>query len=210
MLRVENVKVYGFEEAVRGARNSYNSWGKSDSFWRKRYSDFSEEFILGKNDLDMLKRLANAGDASHRKALRAVSVWMDVTGPLYWWKQMDQYKVGTTSLSTSTMHKITEKEFTVDDFSYEKMSDGMFATLTALVMDLNNSRERYLKTNEKQAWWDIIQILPSSYNQRRTLSMNYENVLTILKQRKKHKLDEWEEYRNELMRLPYMGELYNE
>ena len=216
MIRVENTKVCGFEEAVRGARNSFNSWDKSDSFRRKNYSDFTEEFILGQNDLELLKRLANAGDASHRKYLRAISVWMDVTGPLYWWKQMDQYKVGTTSLSTSTMHKITEKEFTLDDFShehlrYEYTEDGkqylaLWAeeNLIETIKMLNRARDLYLRSKDKKHWWLMIQNLPSSFNQKRTLSMNYENVLNILRQRKNHKLDEWEDLRQELLKLPYM------
>ena len=221
MIRVENVNVYGFEEAIRGARNSFNSWDKSDSFWRKRYSDFTEEYVIGENDLELLRRLANAGDASHRKCLRAISVWMDVTGPLYWWKQMDQYKVGTTSLSTSTMHKITEKEFTLDDFSHEHLDSAGLSTLNTVIERMNISRKYYHgkydavigdedKRDKKDYWWQMVQLLPSSYNQKRTLSMNYENVLNILRQRKNHKLDEWETYRNELLKLPYMGVIYGE
>lgn len=210
MIRVENVNVYGFEEAVRGARNSFNSWDKSDSFRRKNYNDFTEKFILGKNDLDLLKRLANAGDASHRKCLRAITVWMDITGPLYWWKQMDQYKVGTTSLSTSTMHKITDKEFTLDDFSHENLSEPMVSLLKSIISTLNTCRGYYLESKDKRYWWDIIQILPSSYNQKRTISMNYENALTILKQRKGHKLDEWRDYREELLKLPCMRQMMRE
>ncbi len=215
MIRVENTKVCGFEEAVRGARNSFNSWDKSDSFRRKNYSNFTEEFILGQNDLELLKRLANAGDASHRKYLRAISVWMDVTGPLYWWKQMDQYKVGTTSLSTSTMHKITEKEFTLDDFSHEHLSNICLGisegyafipefVFKDLIDTLNECRKKYLETKNKDYWYQIIQLLPSSYNQKRTISMNYENVLNILRQRKNHKLDEWEDFRQKLLKLPCM------
>lgn len=208
MIRVENVKAYGFEEAIRGARNSFNSWDKSDSFWRKRYSDFTEEYVIGENDLELLRRLANAGDASHRKYLRAISVWMDVTGPLYWWKQMDQYKVGTTSLSTSTMHKITEKEFTLDDFSHEHLFESSISVLEKVIDELNEWRAFYLESKNEKEWYQMIQLLPSSYNQKRTLSMNYENVLNILRQRKGHKLDEWETYRKELLKLPYMGVIY--
>ena len=208
MIRVENVNVYGFEEAIRGARNSFNSWDKSDSFWRKRYSDFTEEYVIGENDLELLRRLANAGDASHRKYLRAISVWMDITGPLYWWKQMDQYKVGTTSLSTSTMHKITEKEFTLDDFSHEHLFESSISVLNKVIDELNEWRAFYINSKNKKEWWQMIQLLPSSYNQRRTVTMNYENVLNILRQRKGHKLDEWETYRKELLKLPYMGAIY--
>lgn len=203
MIAVENIDVHGFEHAIRAARNPMNSWQKSDS----------NGDMIGTADMDLLKRLTTAG-VPHRTFLRMIVVWMDVTAPLYWWKEADRYTVGKAQVSTSTMHTIHKKEFTLDDFSHEKMSEGMRnVLLLSVIPQLNESRELYLHKRNKPAvwdyenkinWWDMIQILPSSYNQKRTLSMNYENVLNILRQRKNHKLDEWEDFRQELLKLPCM------
>ena len=230
MIKVENIDVWGFEHAIRGMRNPMNSWDKSDSDYKVTHIDqFSleetEEFVVGENDLDLMRRLYNAG-TEHRKYLRQIFVSMDITAPLYWWKEFDTYKIGTVSNSCSTMHKIAAKEFELDDFSHEylfpqnsiymtpdfyNMGDPIFSpysTLTILIDCLNACRQKYLETKDKQWWWQLIQLLPSSYNQKRTITMNYENVVTIIKQRTNHKLDEW----NKLVEvfktcLPYIRDI---
>lgn len=206
MIQIENINVTGFEAAVRGMRNPMNSWEKSDS-------TFNGEFViednhiaykpghLGSNDVGLMRKLFKAG-TEHRKYLRMIHVSMDIIAPLYWWKEFDTYKVGTVANSCSTMHKIAAKEFEVDDFSYEHLFS--LGTLRMIIEDLNDNREKYLSTKKKDYWWQMIQLLPSSYNQRRTVDLNYETVFTIIRQRSNHKLDEWIDFVNELKNLPYV------
>ena len=216
MIKVENIAVWGFEHAIRGMRNPMNSWDKSDSYhnYSVEYKEDGEEvhhpyYRIGAADLDLMKRLYKAG-TEHRKYLRQIFVSMDITAPLYWWKEFDTYKICTTSNSCSTMHKISDKEFELDDFSHEHLyTDRLSAycpeeMLTKQLETLNFWRSRYLETKNKSDWWQMIQLLPSSYNQRRTITMNYENVVTIIKQRTGHKLDEWNTFVDELNRLPYI------
>ena len=221
MIKVENIDVWGFEHAIRGMRNPLNSWDKSDSY---PCGLSNKDYEIGKNDLDLMRRLYKAG-SEHRKYLRQIFVSLDITAPLYWWKEFDTYKVGTVSNSCSTMHKISDKEFELDDFSYEhlfKESDEemtpeyydiegyMFSPLSGLEIlrdILNACRQKYLETKDKKWWWQMIQLLPSSYNQKRTITMNYENVITIIKQRTNHKLDEWNKLVDILKELPYVNEI---
>lgn len=218
MIKVSNLDVWGFEHAIRGMRNPLNSWDKSDSEIKVVHVDqFSleetKEFIIGQNDLDLMKRLYKAG-TEHRKYLRQIFVSLDITAPLYWWKEFDTYKVGTVSNSCSTMHKIASKEFELNDFSYDNLyfdvtlpynpSQVLRYTITAL----NYWRQQYLDTKDKNDWWQLIQLLPSSYNQKRTITMNYENVISIIKQRKNHKLDEWNDLVDYFIaNLPYIREI---
>lgn len=210
MIKVELVDVWGFEHAIRGMRNPLNSWAKSDSGYE--YAPSEEEgideglfFIVGEADLDLMKRLYKAG-SEHRKYLRQIFVSMDITAPLYWWKEMDQYKVGTVTDSCSTMHTIHSKEFELDDFSHEHML-GSYSVMNEVIKCLNHNRELYLETKDKSFWWQMIQLLPQSYMQKRTITMNYENVVSIIKQRSGHKLTEWEDFIAELKKLPYITEI---
>ena len=218
MIKVENIDVWGFEHAIRGMRNPMNSWDKSDSLFP---NDFIKVTRIGKNDLDLMKRLYKAG-TEHRKYLRQIFVSMDITAPLYWWKEMDQYRINVTTNSCSTMHKIAAKEFTLDDFSHEHLhysntyndpycvGDTVSRQFEMTIFALNKAREQYLKTKNKEYWWFMIQTLPSSYNQKRTITMNYENVVTIIKQRSNHKLDEWRTLVNVFYwELPYIKEIVN-
>ena len=204
MIEIENVSVYGFEEAIRGMRNPMNSWDKSDSYTHY----FTDEIVIGNNDLDLMKRLIKSG-TDHRKFMRMIVVYADIIAPLYWWKEFDTYKVGTVRNSCSTMHKITEKEFTLDDFSHEHMTSHNNALLRDIVGDLNAYRNRYISSKEtdgmkpKNWWWQIIQLLPSSYNQRATLMLNYEVLANIYHSRKNHKLDEWRDFCKWIETLPY-------
>ena len=182
MIRIENVKAYNITRAIYSARNAMNSWAMSDS-------DLEND-IVGENDFALAKRLFDAG-TEHRKYLRQIFVTCDILAPLYWWKEFDTYKVGTTANSCSTMHKIHSKEFVLDDFSTEHLHRLAYSTLENVVYDLNYYRELYLKSKSKDYWWDMIQLLPSSYNQLRTVTMNYEVLANIIRQRKNHKLDEW-------------------
>ena len=218
MIKIENVDVVGWESAIRGMRNPMNSWDKSDSefnvscrvceseHYRNKcdnclYSDGN--ILLGNNDLDLMKRLVKAG-TDHRKFMRMIVVYADVTAPLYWWKEADTYKVGTVRNSCSTMHKITEKEFTLEDFSHEHLLESGFNNcLLYIIQCLNTWREKYLETNDKRFWWQIIQLLPSSYNQRATLMLNYEVLANMYHSRKNHKLDEWVEFCKWIETLPY-------
>ena len=218
MIKVENIDVWGFEHAIRGMRNPKNSWNKSDSRKINFGNDDEVSFYIGENDLDLMRRLFEAG-TEHRKYLRQIFVSMDITAPLYWWKEFDTYKVGTVANSCSTMHKIADKEFTLDDFSHEHLivDEPIPCTmlsgkqyLQALLNALNHSREMYLETKDKKWWWQMIQLLPSSYNQKRTVTMNYENVVTIIKQRTGHKLDEWNDFVDVLKELPYVIDINNE
>ena len=232
MIKFENTEVLGFEHAVRGMRNPMNSWDKSDSSFKKDYllnNQLSEVTVprlyIGKNDISLMKRLRKAG-TDHRKYLRMITVYVDITAPLYWWKEFDTYKVGTVANSCSTMHKIHAKEFTLEDFSYEHLdfkSRDMFMQndneqpyffysfmdmMCITIEALNNARKLYLETKDKKYWWQMIQLLPSSYNQKRTVMLNYETLNNIYKSRKNHKLDEWSiGFMKWIESLPYSKEL---
>ena len=211
MLKIENFEVLGWEHAIRGMRNPMNSWEKSDS----NFFDDSEGHVcnicqghgpmslieIGPNDLDLMKRLRNAG-TDHRKFMRMITVYLDITAPFYWWKEYSTYKVGTVANSCSTMHKIHAKEFTLEDFSCEKLYDPL-GDLRPIVDRLNVYRERYLKTKDKNDWWQMIQLLPTSYNQKRTVMLNYEVLANIYKSRKHHRLDEWHTLCDWISELPY-------
>lgn len=224
MIKFENTEVMGWEHAIRGMRNPINSWEKSDSEYKCPYLKpevghtprcCRENMCIGPNDLDLMKRLRNVG-TDHRKFMRMITVYVDITAPLYWWKEFDTYKVGTVANSCSTMHKIADKEFTLEDFSCEHLftysdneqwfledvcdilaEDDMIINSTDLmritVSLLNKYRERYHETKDKKYWWQMIQLLPSSYNQKRTVMMNYEVLANIYKSRRNHRLDEWSE-----------------
>lgn len=221
MITIGNAEVYGFEHAVRGARNPMNSWGRSDSEWgTAEVDDVTCELVyrIGSSDMGLLRRLRSAGTPDHRKYLRMIIVWVDVTAPLYWWKEFDTYKVGTVSNSCSTMHKIHAKEFTLDDFSCEHLfddvderqdgCDGYYAShMDDNIRVLNNARLAYLETNDKKYWWQMIQLLPSSYNQKRTVMLNYEVLVDIYQARKNHKLDEWRDFCHWVEKLPCAREL---
>ena len=196
MVKIENIDVYGFETAIRGARNPMNSWDRMDSCYN------NGEFEIGENDYKLLKNLTIAGP-EHRKWNRMVTVTMDITAPLYWWKEYDTYKVGTVANSCSTMHKIQEKEFELDDFSHEHLGLYPKWLLSEVISKLNENREGFNKTKDKDYWWNMIQLLPTSYNQKRTVHLNYEVLGTIYHQRRHHKLDEWVEFCNTIKTLPY-------
>ena len=220
MIKIEHTNAYGFEAAIRGMRNPWNSWEKSDS-----YSTYIEdehtlqrapfEFFVGENDLTLMKKLVSAG-TDHSKFMRMINVTCDITAPMYWFKEMDTYKVGTVRNSCSTMHTITQKEFTLDDFSHEHLIDTdreihskllrlipVTTVLESIICELNYNREKYLETKDKLYWWQIIQLLPSSYNQKATLMLNYEVLANIYHARKNHKLDEWREFCKWIESLPY-------
>ena len=202
MIKIERCSVMNFENAIRGARNPLNSWDRMDSYY-----DENENYVLGENDLSLAKRLAHAG-SDHRKFLRQIFVSVDITAPLYWWKEFDTYKVGTVANSCSTMHKIHAKAFERKDFSCDRLDEGGLAALDALVEYLEAERVKFCedKTN-KQAWHNMIQLLPSSYNQMRTVTLNYENLINIYYARKTHKLAEWHTLCDWIMSLPYAKEL---
>ena len=251
MITINNVRTYGWETAIKGMRNPMNSWDKSDSLFGYQVEipykqnnpivlvdEYGIERHIGDNDLDLMKRLAKAG-TDHRKFMRMIIVSCDITAPLYWWKEFDTYKVGTVANSCSTMHKIAEKEFTLDDFSYEHVMDFFRYTDTSVYMNdkgeynfddspivvvetmsdevfydpigvlelqikiLNKCRELYLKTKDKLYWWQMIQLLPSSYEQKRTVMLNYEVLANMYKSRKNHKLDEWNTFCDFIKMLPY-------
>ena len=199
MIKVENIDVYGFEHAVRAMRNPMNSWDKSDSEWIAT-NWCTARMDIGEKDLNLMNKLFKAG-TEHRTYARMIMVWMDITAPLYWWKEMDRYTVGKSQVSCSTMHKIHAKEFTLGDFSHEHLCG---AILNELIDDLNYYREEYLKTKDKEMWWQLIQLLPSSYNQKRTICMSYEVVFKIIRERTGHKLDEWNDFVTVLNGLPYV------
>ena len=185
MIKFENTEVFGWEATIRGMRNSMNSWERSDT-------DFKCGIVVSPNDLDLMKRLV-VGSPVHAKYLRMITVYVDITAPLYWWKEFDTYKVGTVANSCSTMHKISEKEFELGDFSTEHLTYLSLDGFTSFIKYLNALRERYNLEKNKEDWWEIIQLLPSSYNQKRTVMLNYEVLANIYKSRKNHKLDEWSE-----------------
>ena len=217
MLKIENWEVLGWEHAIRGMRNPMNSWEKSDSGYCQRdllrdcttcvhkstdYPTCYSGFDIGPNDYDLIIRLRNAG-TDHRKFMRMITVYLDITGPLYWWKEFDTYKVGTVANSCSTMHKIHSKEFTLDDFSHEHLIESSLSGFEATIKYLNTCRECYLDTNDKKYWWQMIQLLPSSYNQKRTVMLNYEVLANIYKSRRNHKLDCWHTFCDWIEELPY-------
>lgn len=237
MLKIENVEVVGWEAAIRGMRNPKNSWEKSDSGVCATHGpakcadcvytdchaddiDIGTKYILGPNDLDLMTTLRNAG-TDHRKFMRMITVYLDITAPLYWWKEFDTYKVGTVANSCSTMHKIAAKEFTLEDFSCEHLCDDELELLKEIIARLNMNRivfiakddkrvDRYsVMTDEcyakykKKLWWQMIQLLPTSYNQKRTVMLNYEVLANIYKSRKDHKLDEWHTFCDWIEGLPY-------
>lgn len=228
MLKIENVEVLGWEHAIRGMRNPKNSWAKSDSGPECPYGkekccgECQQNFCIGPNDKQLMMTLRNAG-TDHRKFMRMITVYLDITAPLYWWKEFDTYKVGTVANSCSTMHKIADKEFTLEDFSHEHLlsmanndaGDALFLNdannirvdgddLLGLIINvLNYYRGRYIKTKDKRYWWQLIQLLPSSYNQRRTVMLNYEVLANMYKSRRNHKLDEWHTLCDWIESLPY-------
>lgn len=200
MLKVENIEVYGFEAAIRGARNPMNSWNLSDSWQSDFTQDGKDGYVIGPNDYKLLKNLCKAGK-DHRKWMRMVTLTMDITAPLYWWKEFDTYKVGTVANSCSTMHKIQAKEFEMSDFSIEHLSS--LSIMHMMIFELNLCRYNFNKTKNKEYWWQMIQLLPSSYNQKRTVQLNYEVLNTMYHARKNHKLDEWHTLCDEIEKLPY-------
>ena len=201
MISVTNPEVFGWKAAIHGMRNPMNSWDKSDSF------EDQGDFIIGPNDMKLMWQLIRSG-AEHRKFLRMIHAQMDVTAPLYWWKEFDTYKVGTVANSCSTMHKIHSKVFVLDDFSHEHLTGKSLEVLQSTIDRLNFCREVYLKDKDKDLWWQMIQLLPSSYNQKRTIDMNYEVCRIIIHQRTGHKLDEWNQFVDALKNLDYMGDLW--
>ena len=201
MIKVERLSIMNFENAMRGARNPLNSWARSDSYY-----DEDGNFVLGDNDLTLAMRLAKAG-SDHRKFLRQIIVSLDITAPLYWWKEFDTYKVGTVANSCSTMHKIQAKEFTREDFSCEKMSEDTLEVLDAVIGSLEKNRLAFIETKEKSYWHNMIQLLPTSYNQLRTVTLNYEVLINIYNSRRHHKLAEWRELCELIATLPYAKEL---
>ena len=224
MLKIENTEVTGWEAVIRGMRNPMNSWKKSDSFFCGSpeccYSDgqcnpgcagYRQGFNIGEADLDLMTRLRNSG-TDHRKFMRMITVYVDILAPLYWWKEFDTYKVGTVANSCSTMHKIHAKEFTLEDFSCEHLLESSDvdwgdvvgkSVLEHVIFSLNVYRGLYLSTKDKKYWWQMIQLLPSSYNQKRTVMLNYEVLANIYKSRRNHKLDEWHIFCDWIESLPY-------
>ena len=202
MIRIERASVMNMENAIRGARNPMNSWARMDSDY-----DENGNFVLGANDLDLARRLARAG-SDHRKFLRQIFVSVDITAPLYWWKEFDTYKVGTVANSCSTMHRVHSKTFTRDDFSHDRLDEGGLAALDALIAYLEAERQKFVADKtDRQSWHNIIQLLPSSYNQMRTVSLNYENLINIYYARRNHKLAEWHTLCDWILTLPYATDL---
>lgn len=208
MLKVENIEVVGWEAAIRGMRNPKNSWAKSDSGPECPYGkekccgECQQNFCIGPNDKQLMMTLRNAG-TDHRKFMRMITVYLDITAPLYWWKEFDTYKVGTVANSCSTMHKITDKPFELDDFSHEHLGFQSVRVLKDTIKVMNDFREEFIKDHEKENWWQLIQLLPSSYNQKRTVMLNYEVLANIYKSRRHHKLDEWHTLCDRIESLPY-------
>ena len=200
MIKIEKVDIYGWEAAIRGMRNPKNSWDKSDS--EIDVIAGCPCFVIGNNDLKLMKTLAKAG-SDHGKFLRMITVTLDITAPLYWWKEFDTYKVGTVADSCSTMHKIHAKEFTLDDFSYEHLLNQERYVLETIIEILNEDRLYFINTKDKDYWWQMIQLLPSSYNQKRTVQLNYQVLKAMYFARKNHKLDEWRTFCEWIETLPY-------
>ena len=208
MIKIENIQATGWESAIRGMRNPMNAWSKSDSRWfytaPTSYTAIpgdNEAYRIGPNDRDLMLRLCAAG-TDHRKFMRMIVVYMDITAPLYWWKEFDTYKVGTVTNSCSTMHKIHEKEFILDDFSHEHLGPEGICLLEKTIKFLNWNRDLFNKDKRKINWWQMIQLLPSSYNQRRTVMLNYEVLANIYNARRNHKLDEWRSFCKTCKTLP--------
>ncbi|MDO5361960.1 MAG: hypothetical protein Q4F03_04840 [Eubacteriales bacterium] len=218
MLKCKILGVNGVDHAIRGMRNPMNSWNKSDSCWKDSelnpvyHDDFNDgvtAYSIGENDRDLMKKLFKGG-TEHRKYLRMIQVYVDIEAPLYWWKEFDTYKIGTVCNSCSTMHKIHSKEFTLDDFSHEHLSHGEYGNIEMMkcvINCLNIAREQFLETKDKGCWWQMIQLLPSSYNQKRTVMLNYEVVVNIIRQREHHKLDEWHQLIDAFRQLPMINTL---
>lgn len=211
MIKIENVEVFGWEAAIRGMRNPKNSWAKSDSYWThiedtETLETANFQFFIGENDMKLMKALANAGN-DHGKFLRMINVTLDITAPLYWWKEFDTYKVGTVADSCSTMHKIHSKEFTLDDFSHEHLFGNYRESLENVIVQLNEARARFNVNKDKNYWWQMIQLLPSSYNQKRTVQLNYQVLRNMYYARRNHKLDEWVEFCEWIETLLYAKEL---
>lgn len=204
MIRIENPMTYGWEEAIRGMRNPMNSWDKSDS---EIYDGGVFAFDIGPNDLTLMQNLVKAG-SDHSKFMRMLTVYMDITAPLYWWKEYDTYKVGTVANSCSTMHKIHSRELTLDDFSHEHLTARSEYLLLDIIKYLNDYRKTFLDDGDKRYWYNMIQLLPSSYNQRRTVQLNYAVLRNMYHARKNHKLDEWRTFCDYIKNnLPYAEEL---
>lgn len=206
MIKLERTSVKNFDVAIRGMRNPMQSWEKSDSYQSDFTNDGKEGFVLGANDLDLAQRLTKAG-SDERKFLRQIFVSVDVTAPLYWWKEYDTYKVGTVANSTSTMHKIHAKPFSLDDFSHERMTGDAVIVLSVVINALEKNRLKYNETKEPEYWDNMIQLLPTSYNQMRTCTLNYENLINIYYARRYHKLPEWHTYCDWVEKLPYFREI---
>lgn len=201
MIQLERTSVMNLENAIRGARNPMNSWARGDSHY-----DEKGNYILGPNDLSLAKRLRLAGP-DHRKYIRQIFVSVDITAPLYWWKEYDTYKISTVANSTSTMHKIHSKEFTLDDFSHDHLTEEGLHSLKRTIEDLERIRLKFVEEKKKEDWYTLIQLLPSSYNQMRTCSMNYENLINMYFGRKSHKLMEWHSFCDWIESLPYASDL---
>lgn len=201
MILLERTSVMNLENAMRGARNPLNSWNRMDSYY-----DEDGRYVLGPNDLSLAMRLRQAG-SDHRKFIRQIFVSVDITAPLYWWKEYDTYKIATVANSTSTMHKIHSKPFSIDDFSHDHMTEHALSVMGMMVAELEKIRLRYMETKSKEDWYDMIQLLPSSYNQMRTCTFNYETLVNIYHARKNHKLTEWHEFCSWIGTLPYAKEL---
>lgn len=201
MLTIERTSVMNFENAIRGARNPMNSWARSDSGY-----DGTGNFVFGPNDLDLARRLCASG-SDHRKFIRQIFVSVDITAPLYWWKEYDTYKVGTVANSTSTMHRIHSKPFELADFSTDHMTPATLEQMERLIAYLESVRQTFNATKDKSAWYDLIQLLPSSYNQMRTCTFSYENLISMYYARRNHKLEEWHTFCSWIETLPYAGDL---
>ena len=202
MIDFKECYVMNLENAMRGARNPMNSWARSDS----RY-DENGNYILGENDLSLAKRLRNAGTSDHRKYLRQIMVSIDITAPMYWWKEYDTYKVATVANSTCTMHKTHSKSFELNDFSHDHLGKNGLNILKNIIDELEKIRLSYVETKDKALWYELIQLLPSSYNQMRTCTLNYETLVNIYRSRKNHKLDEWRSFCDWIKTLPYANEI---
>ena len=214
MIKITNAEVFGWDAAIRGMRNPMNSWNKSDSFLCNVECDECPErgnhcqghnyldYVVGDNDLTLMKKLVKAG-SDHAKFMRMINVTMDATAPLYWWKEFDTYKVGTVANSCSTMHTIANREFTLGDFSTEHLDDVSLDTFNYIIAQLEYDRRLYIKTKDKKYWWDMIQLLPSSYNQKRTVQLNYAVLRNMYHARRNHKLDEWHDFCSWVESLPY-------
>ena len=206
MIKIENVSISGFEPAIRGMRNPKNSWDRSDSHKGMSGDEWSIDpgYIIGPNDKDLMMRLA-AGGAVHAKYRRMIVVWLDILAPRFWWAEFDTYKVGTVSDSCSTMHKIHSRDLELDDFSHEHLHEMEIYALESLIRLMNDARNKFVESGNKEYWWQMIQLLPASYNQRRTIMLNYEVLAKMYSERRTHKLDEWREFCAWIETLPYSG-----